>query len=46
MIFWFIGAGLLGFIVGLLMFRVKSRWCPRCGDWTHPIATVGCGGRR
>ncbi|WP_328339972.1 hypothetical protein [Micromonospora sp. NBC_00421] len=29
-----------GFLVGLLAFRVKSRWCPRCGESTttavHP----------
>ncbi|MEU1607770.1 hypothetical protein [Micromonospora matsumotoense] len=23
-----------GFLVGLLAFRVKSRWCPRCGEST------------
>jgi hypothetical protein len=28
-------AGLvIGFLVGLLAFRIKSRWCPRCGEWT------------
>lgn len=28
-------AGLVvGFLVGLLSFRIKSRWCPRCGEWT------------
>ncbi|MGC4806622.1 hypothetical protein [Micromonospora sp. DT233] len=26
-----------GFLLGLLAFRVKSRWCPRCGASTHPI---------
>jgi hypothetical protein len=24
-------AMLLGFLVGLLFFKVKSRWCPICG---------------
>ncbi|SCG60344.1 hypothetical protein GA0070623_2757 [Micromonospora rifamycinica] len=23
-----------GFLLGLLAFRVKSRWCPRCGEST------------
>ncbi|MDG4815534.1 hypothetical protein O7628_08445 [Micromonospora sp. WMMD956] len=23
-----------GFLLGLLAFRVKSRWCPRCGEHT------------
>jgi hypothetical protein len=28
-------AGLMiGFLAGLLSFRLKSRWCPRCGEWT------------
>nr|MDT0659436.1 hypothetical protein [Micromonospora sp. DSM 115978] len=26
-----------GFLVGLFAFRVKSRWCPRCGESTHAI---------
>jgi hypothetical protein len=24
----------LGFLTGLLAFRVKSRWCPECGATT------------
>jgi hypothetical protein len=24
-----------GFLAGLFAFRAKSRWCPRCGSWTH-----------
>ncbi|MFY1626745.1 hypothetical protein ACN261_13670 [Micromonospora sp. WMMD723] len=27
-----------GFLVGLLAFRVKSRWCPRCGESTTVAA--------
>ncbi|GAB1640935.1 hypothetical protein KRMM14A1259_13580 [Krasilnikovia sp. MM14-A1259] len=30
---------LSGFLAGLLSFKVKSRWCPRCGSLTtgyHP----------
>lgn len=26
-----------GFLVGLLAFKVKSRWCPRCGTSTETI---------
>ncbi|GAA5181550.1 hypothetical protein GCM10023322_16480 [Rugosimonospora acidiphila] len=26
-----VGVGLLGFLAGLFVLRVKSRWCPRCG---------------
>ncbi|GLY24445.1 hypothetical protein Misp04_41770 [Micromonospora sp. NBRC 101691] len=26
-----------GFLLGLLAFRVKSRWCPRCGEYTEPV---------
>jgi hypothetical protein len=26
-----------GFLVGLLAFRVKSRWCPRCGESTLAV---------
>jgi hypothetical protein len=40
-------AMLLGFLAGLLSFKVKSRWCaecgtvkscPRCADRTEPLA--------
>jgi hypothetical protein len=26
-----------GFLLGLLAFRVKSRWCPRCGESTEAL---------
>ncbi len=29
-----VAALLLGFLAGLLAFRVKSRWCPNCGVTT------------
>jgi NADH pyrophosphatase NudC (nudix superfamily) len=29
-----LAGAILGFLAGLLSFRVKSRWCPTCGDWT------------
>ncbi|MET8525582.1 hypothetical protein [Micromonospora sp. NPDC005172] len=28
-----------GFLVGLLAFRVKSRWCPRCGESTETMSS-------
>ncbi|GHJ07750.1 hypothetical protein TPA0907_21170 [Micromonospora humidisoli] len=30
-----------GFLLGLLAFRVKSRWCPRCGGSTHTVPVPG-----
>lgn len=30
-----ITALLIGFLVGLLSFKTKSRWCPQCGSWTQ-----------
>ncbi|WP_328347341.1 hypothetical protein [Micromonospora sp. NBC_00421] len=30
-----------GFLLGLLAFRVKSRWCPRCGGSTHTMSVPG-----
>ncbi|MFY1668825.1 hypothetical protein ACN27G_02530 [Plantactinospora sp. WMMB334] len=32
-----LGGLLPGFVLGLFAFRVKSRWCPRCGESTHAI---------
>ncbi|OON28270.1 hypothetical protein BSA16_27460 [Micromonospora sp. Rc5] len=29
-----------GFLLGLLAFRVKSRWCPRCGESTLAMPPV------
>jgi hypothetical protein len=34
MIYLTSAALLLGFLAGLLLFKVKSRWCPRCGSTT------------
>ncbi|MBB2947415.1 hypothetical protein FB565_007183 [Actinoplanes lutulentus] len=34
---------LVGFLAGLISFKVKSRWCPRCGATTTvdlPAATT------
>ncbi|WP_199714410.1 hypothetical protein [Micromonospora radicis] len=31
---------LLGFVAGLFAFKVKSRWCPRCGESTHAAPPV------
>ncbi len=30
------GTTLLGFCAGLFSFKVKCRWCPRCGTTTFP----------
>jgi NADH pyrophosphatase NudC (nudix superfamily) len=30
------GTTFLGFCAGLFAFKVKSRWCPRCGVPTLP----------
>ncbi|GIF26677.1 hypothetical protein BJ973_001124 [Actinoplanes tereljensis] len=32
---------IVGFMAGLLSFRVKSRWCPRCGDTLQCGCVVG-----
>ena len=32
-----VGALALGFLTGLLAFRVKSRWCPECGATTAAL---------
>ncbi|WP_204037890.1 hypothetical protein [Micromonospora qiuiae] len=29
-----------GFLLGLFAFKVKSRWCPRCGESTHAMPPV------
>jgi hypothetical protein len=32
-----VAALILGFLAGLLTFRVKSRWCPQCGATTMAL---------
>ncbi|WBB90940.1 hypothetical protein [Verrucosispora sp. WMMC514] len=32
-----LGGVLLGFLAGLFAFKVKARWCPRCGASTEAI---------
>lgn len=32
-----LGGLLPGFLLGLLAFKVKDRWCPRCGESTEAI---------
>lgn len=32
-----IAALTLGFLAGLLSFKIKNRWCPRCGATTTPL---------
>jgi hypothetical protein len=31
---------LVGFLVGLLAFKVKRRWCPRCQALTLPMVPL------
>jgi hypothetical protein len=31
-----VGVALLAFVAGLFSFKVKSRWCPYCGQLTVP----------
>jgi NADH pyrophosphatase NudC (nudix superfamily) len=33
-----VAALVVGFLAGLLSFKVKSRWCTRCGAPTVPLA--------
>ncbi|WP_233624644.1 hypothetical protein [Actinoplanes sp. ATCC 53533] len=33
-----ISALLVGFLAGLLSFKVKDRWCPHCGTTTSELA--------
>jgi hypothetical protein len=28
---------LVGFLAGLISFKVKSRWCPQCGAMTTAV---------
>jgi hypothetical protein len=28
---------MLGLVAGLFAFKIKSRWCPRCGSLTLPV---------
>lgn len=35
-VFALVGVALLGFLAGLLGFRLKRRWCPECGAMTVP----------
>ncbi|MFV2083249.1 hypothetical protein [Micromonospora sp. LOL_021] len=41
-------AAVLGYLAGLFSFRVKSRWCPKCGELTTtppPPFNPGAAGR-
>ena len=37
-IFAVVSALLVGYLAGLLSFKVKDRWCPHCGATTHELA--------
>jgi hypothetical protein len=32
-----VSALVLGYLAGLLSFRIKSRWCPECGATTTAL---------
>jgi hypothetical protein len=34
----------MGFLIGLLSFKVKSRWCPHCGSSTLHSQPTGHNG--
>lgn len=36
-----LSALLVGFLAGLLSFKVKTRWCPSCGSTTQTCIPVG-----
>lgn len=38
-----ISALLVGFVAGLLSFKVKARWCPRCGTTTSELTSQPAG---
>lgn len=38
-----VAALVIGFLAGLLAFKTKSRWCPRCGSLTF-VAVPECHG--
>ncbi|MFC7276038.1 hypothetical protein ACFQS1_18755 [Paractinoplanes rhizophilus] len=33
----------VGYLAGLLSFKVKARWCPRCGATTSDLARQAAG---
>jgi hypothetical protein len=35
-----VAALVLGFLTGMLAFRVKSRWCPECGATTVALTAA------
>lgn len=37
---------LVGYLAGLWSFKVKSRWCPRCGATTGELARPPVGHTR
>ena len=32
-----VAALVIGFLAGLLAFKVKTRWCPQCGSLTSDL---------
>ena len=38
-----VAAMVMGYLAGLWSFKVKSRWCPRCGATTTDLAREHAG---
>jgi hypothetical protein len=41
-----VSAVVLGYLAGLFSFKVKNRWCPRCGAATGDLAREHVGRAR
>ncbi|MEE6257768.1 hypothetical protein [Plantactinospora sonchi] len=41
-LFAVVGCTLFGLLAGLLVFKVKTRWCATCG---YPLGCLACAGR-
>jgi hypothetical protein len=41
-----ISALLVGYLAGLLSFKIKDRWCPHCGATTSELARQRAGHAR
>ncbi|WFE51179.1 hypothetical protein [Micromonospora sp. WMMD1155] len=39
-LFGVLSALMVGYVAGLLSFKVKDRWCPRCGSTTVALEQV------
>lgn len=44
--FALVGTAVLGFCAGVLSFKIKNRWCPRCGTTTADLTQRRLAGRQ